>query len=44
VCRICMCKETKSMPFVHLGCKCKGSMAVVHKVGSDFLFLTETLF
>ena len=28
VCRICMCKETKSMPFVHLGFKCKGSMAV----------------
>ena len=35
-CRICMCEESRSMPFVQLGCTCKGAMAFAHKVLKRF--------
>ena len=44
ICRICMCEETESMPFVQLGCNCKGSMAFAHKVGKKRYFCSSTFF
>ena len=35
-CRICMCEESRSMPFVQLRCTCKGAMAFAHKVLKRF--------
>jgi len=39
ICRICHCIEKKTMPFVILGCSCKGSLAYAHKVRSSILFV-----